>query len=110
MKQKTYRKWTWDEVDYLRENFPDKTAIEIAAILGRTRASVWGKAEGLEIRKTPGVVALRNETGPWKCPQCNQTKPTDEFGSYSEKGTIKCLKCTAANQRSRRRRLGKGAN
>jgi hypothetical protein len=49
---KTYRVWTEEEDDILRERYPDDDTRELAESLGRTRAAVYGRAFLLGIEKS----------------------------------------------------------
>jgi len=48
--EKEGRKWTEEEVEFLKRNYSEMTGKEIAEALGRTDQSVWGKARDLGLK------------------------------------------------------------
>ena len=47
-----YKKWTQSDDDYLREHYPDSATADVAKALGRTFASVKGRAKRIKIYKS----------------------------------------------------------
>jgi len=47
------RMWTKDELEYLRENYPTMTAIDIADHIGCSNTTVSNKAKELGLKKSP---------------------------------------------------------
>lgn len=48
----TYKRWTQTEDEYLREHYPDSATADVAKALGRTFASVKGRAKRIKIYKS----------------------------------------------------------
>lgn len=101
-KTESYKLWRDDEVAYLRETYDEATAELIAKTLDRTLDSIWTKAEREGLRKRKKSQE-RNKEGPWLCPSCDKTKPTEEFGKRGDTGTTNCKACINKNQRERRK-------
>ncbi len=59
------RRWTSEEDEYLRQNYPCRPTAELAAALGRTSQAVYGRAvDKFRLRKSPAfMAALKAETG-----------------------------------------------
>lgn len=109
-KTNSYKRWTAEEIEYLISNYGTLTADVIAETLDRTLDSVWDKAEHEGIRKHKKRHE-RSEDGPWHCPDCNSTKPKEEFGKSSRgKGTAYCRLCINKRQKDKRSENRKGKN
>jgi IS30 family transposase len=58
---RTYKKWTKEEEDFLKENYQKLTVKEIAEALGRSYASCVGKIQALEMSGTnTDTISLAN--------------------------------------------------
>lgn len=59
------RRWTSDEDEYLRQNYPCRPTAELAVALGRTTRAVYDRAvDKFQLRKSPAfMAALKAEIG-----------------------------------------------
>ena len=62
-KPQPWARWTADEDEYLRQNYPDRPTAELAAALGRTSRAVYDRAvDKFRLRKSPAFIsALKAE-------------------------------------------------
>jgi hypothetical protein len=51
------KRWTVDEVNYLREHYADKTALSVGMAIGKTESQVHNKAFHLKLKKSPEFLA-----------------------------------------------------
>lgn len=52
------KRWTVDEVNYLREHYADKTALSVGMAIGKTESQVHNKAFHLKLKKSPGFLTM----------------------------------------------------
>jgi hypothetical protein len=69
---KTTKPWTPDEIAFLRENYYTLGYEAIAKELGRTDASIKGKAQHLRMLKKNRKPKFCWSSGPKRCPHCGK--------------------------------------
>lgn len=52
------KRWTVDEVNYLREHYADKTALSVGMAIGKTESQVHNKAFHLKLKKSPVFLTM----------------------------------------------------
>lgn len=83
------KRWTDDEVQLLRREYPDTPTTDLSARLGHSMASIYGQVEFLGLRKSPeymqGPHACRLRRGD-NVGKATRFKPGHRPHNYKEKG------------------------
>lgn len=79
------KNWTEEEIDFVKRNYLDHTAKEMAEGLeGRTDRAISWMMQKLGLQKQPKVIKPENEN--YKiCSKCKQEKPKSEFHKANDK-------------------------
>lgn len=89
-----YKRWTVDELDYVREHYPNELTYTLALHLNRSEMSVRNQAFLMGLRKLP-YDRSRPPLTEKLCLDCLQVKSVDKFGRTSapNKGRAYAARC-----------------